>query len=284
MALRDERIQIVLTQMVKGEVSMEPHDSFVPPMPIADIPPPVSLRGMSLQVITKAAKIYLTPKGEDPNNKMSHKYKGGSWHVEGMRNENIVATVIYYAETENITQSSLAFRKPISSEWVRESFSSSREIVQLVKCAFDTEIEVEAKIGAVPTNEGRLLVFPNTMQHCVSPFQLKDESKPGWRTVVVFFLVHPRANILSTSMIPSQDVTWQERAWIRILRQVFKNNHDVAWEVSGYLLCGPTKEQAQKLRLELMAERGKGSHGSTRHQGSEYAAKVDPYEFDLCEH
>ncbi|KAF9335664.1 hypothetical protein BGZ91_010407 [Linnemannia elongata] len=50
-----------------------------------------------LQVIVKLANIELTP--DNP------KYEGGTWHVEGMANENIVATGIYYYYTDNITES-----------------------------------------------------------------------------------------------------------------------------------------------------------------------------------
>lgn len=36
--------------------------------------------------------------------------KGGNWHVEGMLNEHIVSSAIYYYDNENITASSLNFR------------------------------------------------------------------------------------------------------------------------------------------------------------------------------
>ncbi|PVU94367.1 hypothetical protein BB560_005942, partial [Smittium megazygosporum] len=52
-----------------------------------------------LQIIVKLANIVLSP--ENP------KYNGGVWHVEGMENENIVATGIYYYSNENVTESCL---------------------------------------------------------------------------------------------------------------------------------------------------------------------------------
>ncbi|KAJ6544073.1 hypothetical protein B0H19DRAFT_1169523 [Mycena capillaripes] len=63
---------------------------------------PYSLRGKTIQCIVKLANIHLTV--ENPE------YKGGSWHVEGMLNERMVASGIYYYEEENITESRLAFR------------------------------------------------------------------------------------------------------------------------------------------------------------------------------
>jgi len=49
--------------------------------------------------------IYLTP--ENPV------YDVGAWHVEGMRNEKIISTGIYYYDQENITNSHLAFRQAV---------------------------------------------------------------------------------------------------------------------------------------------------------------------------
>lgn len=57
--------------------------------------------GRPLQVIVKLANIELTPENSW--------YEGGTWHVEGMANENIVATGIYYYDTENITDSRFKF-------------------------------------------------------------------------------------------------------------------------------------------------------------------------------
>ena len=77
-------------------------EAFVTPPPFPD---PVELRGRRLQVITKLANIVLTP--EKPS------YDGGSWHVEGMGNECIVASGIYYYQNENVTESRLRFRRCI---------------------------------------------------------------------------------------------------------------------------------------------------------------------------
>lgn len=38
---------------------------------------------------------------------------GGTWHVEGIDEERIVATGIYYYEMENITESKLHFRQSV---------------------------------------------------------------------------------------------------------------------------------------------------------------------------
>jgi hypothetical protein len=55
-----------------------------------------------IQVIVKLANIHLTP--ENPE------YRGGSWHTEGLLNEHIVSTALYYYDSENITDCTLDFR------------------------------------------------------------------------------------------------------------------------------------------------------------------------------
>lgn len=59
-------------------------------------------RDEGLQVIIKLSSIELTP--EKP------KYKGGNWHIEGMLNEHIAATALYYYDVDNVTESRISFR------------------------------------------------------------------------------------------------------------------------------------------------------------------------------
>lgn len=51
---------------------------------------------------------HLTPEKPD--------YAGGGWHVEGMLNERIVATALYYLHSDNITESRLSFRLGLDAE------------------------------------------------------------------------------------------------------------------------------------------------------------------------
>ncbi|KAG9043993.1 hypothetical protein FS837_008913 [Tulasnella sp. UAMH 9824] len=79
-----------------------------------------SIQGKEVQVIVKLANIHLTP--EKPE------YPGGKWHVEGMANERIVASGIYYYDSENITESQLAFRQPVTFTDVDYEQSDGRGI------------------------------------------------------------------------------------------------------------------------------------------------------------
>jgi hypothetical protein len=59
------------------------------------------------------------------------------------------------------------------------------------------------------TKEGRALAWQNSFQHCVSPFQLSNPSKPGHRKILAIFLVDPTIDpIVSTTDIPPQHAKW----------------------------------------------------------------------------
>ena len=55
-----------------------------------------------IQVIIKLANIELTLTKPE--------YNGGSWRIEGQLNKHIYASALYYYDSENVTEGSLAFR------------------------------------------------------------------------------------------------------------------------------------------------------------------------------
>ena len=61
-----------------------------------------------IQVIVKLASIELTP--------TTPEYDGGSWQVEGQLNEHICASALYYYDSENVTETSLAFRQRVEKQ------------------------------------------------------------------------------------------------------------------------------------------------------------------------
>jgi hypothetical protein len=63
-------------------------------------------------------------------------------------------------------------------------------------------------IGTVECREGRLIAFPNVLQHCVEPFTLLDPTKHGHRNIIALFLVDPNLRIISTANVPPQRKDW----------------------------------------------------------------------------
>ncbi|MEV8313491.1 DUF4246 domain-containing protein [Streptomyces sp. NPDC059900] len=198
----------------------------------------VDLRGLRLQVIVKLATIHLTP--EKPE------YEGGSWHVEGMRNERIVSTGIYYWDSENITESRLSFRAAIGDpDYEQSDYTGMREVYGL-----DNEDPLNQILGSASTPAGRCLAFPNLLQHRVGSFRLADTARPGYRKILAFFLVDPSQPIVSTADIPPQQ-PWSDTSTM-------------------------TLEQAKEYREQLMHER--------KFFVAEHNEQVYEREFSLCEH
>ncbi|KAF9523655.1 hypothetical protein CPB83DRAFT_862555 [Crepidotus variabilis] len=213
-----------------------------------------------LQVIVKLANIELTP--------AKPKYEGGSWHVEGHLNEHIVATSLYYYSSENITTSTLAFRQPINNqhlEGLRYRQHDGEWILPIF--GLDNGQPAVQELGSVDTKEGRLLTFPNILQHRVGPFELADPSKSGHRKIVALFLVDPHIKVISTAHVPCQQQDWW---WQKVmatdkshpaamLKGVRPSVSQVPLELQKGILQDVDfpfdLEQAKELRLELMEER-----------------------------
>ncbi|TEB33690.1 hypothetical protein FA13DRAFT_106160 [Coprinellus micaceus] len=159
------------------------------------------LGGRPLQVIVKLASIELTP--DKPE------YGGGSWHVEGMMNEAICATAIYYYSSENVTESRLAFRQQ-SHNFDYDDVSYEQEHHDWLHQVYGLRQHRDTvqDLGSVVTKEGRLLTFPNILQHQVQPFKLEDPTKPGHRKILALFLVDPHYSVISTADVPPQRHDW----------------------------------------------------------------------------
>uniref|UniRef100_D8QLY9 Uncharacterized protein n=1 Tax=Schizophyllum commune (strain H4-8 / FGSC 9210) TaxID=578458 RepID=D8QLY9_SCHCM len=207
-----------------------------------------SLKGRTIQVITKLANIVLTP--EKPA------YPGGTWHVEGMWNERIVSTFIYYYDSDNIQDTTLAFRQATS-----EPLYHRQDDVFCMMTLYRLERDRPCvqEIGSVPTKKGRCIAFPNLFQHKVSPFALADPTKLGVRKIIVFFLVDPTRRIPSAT-----DIAPQQEDWLKHTLHTAKSDERSRLstlplellDVQANLVEGiMTKAEALEIREELMKER-----------------------------
>jgi hypothetical protein len=200
------------------------------------------------QVIFKLANIHLTP-----DNSV---YEGGTWHVEGTLTERICASAIYYYDQDNITDSHLAFRQCLDNEELcmipeQNEYSSLEAYLGVAN-----EEGALQGLGQVLTREGRLLVFPNSLQHQVQPFALQDASRPGHRKILAMFLVDPHRPVLSSATVPPQRRDW----WADEVRaggglavlpaEIFDLTVDL---IDDFPM---SQEQAEAIRLDLMEQRG----------------------------
>lgn len=213
-----------------------------------------------IKVITKLADIQLTP--------ANPVYNGGSWHVEGTINEDIVATIIYYYDTENITDSSLSFRVGFDDPPYEQGDTVFCEEIYGVK----DEQQMTRDIGTLKTTKDRVIIFPNACQHHVDPFCLEDKTRTGHRRILAFFIVDP----YNKAVVATDDVPIQQEEWWNDGTNILP--HEVMDKIKSLNANLPQSlEQTKDVRKELMEERSaKDDHDPYEH----------PYkrEFSLCEH
>ncbi|KAI0773250.1 hypothetical protein BD413DRAFT_540353 [Trametes elegans] len=212
-----------------------------------------NLRGRTIQVIVKMANIVLSPKNPT--------YPGGSWHVEGMCNEKIVATGTYYYDSANITESRLAFRAAVgdgaSKDAMELEYAQNDEQGFRVVYGLASGAALNQPLGHVVAREDRCLAFPNVYQHRVTPFELADHSRPGHRKIIAFFLVDPLTTVHSTSCVPPHQARWYEEA-VRSDQRLGILPPEILEHILGYVLKSTvTLDQAKADREELMKERAK---------------------------
>lgn len=127
---------------------------------------------------------------------------------------------------------------------------------------------ITQELGSVVSKEGRLITFPNTLQHQVSPFSLADQSKPGHRKILALFLVDPHTRIVSSANVPPQRKDWRPKTQHR--------GPDAQQVLEGDGVGFMTMEEAKAYRVELMEERGLKSEKSN--------VAYQMGSFSLCEH
>ena len=251
----------------------EPHH-FEPYIPLED-GTTVDLRAdwgypnRRLQVIVKLATIHLNPS--------SPTYDGGSWHVEGAANEAICASAIYYYQTANISESCLSFRQKVDDGSHDMQYEQSDHRAVETIYGFENDDACVQDLGKVRTSQGRLITFPNVMQHRVEPFSLEDRTKPGYRKILALFLVDPHQRIISTANVPPQQPEWWEehlKMSDRALQQLPQELRD---NVESHLTAAVSLEEAKRQRLELMDERS--VHVEANNRDFDYG-----HTFSLCEH
>ncbi|KAJ2653989.1 hypothetical protein IWW48_006358 [Coemansia sp. RSA 1200] len=213
------------------------------------------------------SNIVLTP--ENPE------YQGGSWHLEAMANERIIATGLYYYDVENITESSLAFRECV--DYCVDHDQGDYVGVELGYGLIDDSHEPQLiqNIGQIEARDGRCVVFPNVYQHRINGFKLADPTKPGHRKILAFFFIDPSTRIPSTEIVPPQQQDW----WIENLSDVDSICglpslvQDLVYDNVPFPY---SLDEAKKIRLDLMAERT----ASNKTADGEYFSPICA----LCEH
>ncbi|AEO57318.1 hypothetical protein MYCTH_2133830 [Thermothelomyces thermophilus ATCC 42464] len=130
--------------------------------------------------------------------------------IEGQMNECIVATALYYLDSEHLTPRRLSFRMMTDSTQAEMEDQVGQDMYKVYERIYGTRLggdqegrETVQTCGSVETPEGRLLAFPNIF--------LKNRNKPGHRRFIALWLVDPLRRIVSTANVPPQQFDW----WIK---------------------------------------------------------------------
>lgn len=114
------------------------------------------------------------------------------------------------------------------------------------------------ELGTLQCKAGRMLAFPNTLQHRVQPFRLVDPTRAGHRRFLVLWLVDPHYRVASTANVPPQQHDWFAAETVdKVLakQELATELEDMIKEhTNDYPM---SLETAKELRLELMHERTK---------------------------
>ncbi|GMH42700.1 hypothetical protein BSKO_10619 [Bryopsis sp. KO-2023] len=193
-------------------------------------PPEVSgltLKNRELQVVTKIVDYELQPGATFE----------GVWHVEGMSHENIVSTALYIIERSDCIQGGdLLFKRAFLNHECGEVFYG---IPQDRHPAAEKIIaDGLLPVGKLGTGEGRLIVFPNSHVHKVDTL-VNTSSEFGRRRIIVFFLVNPERDIVSTRDVePQQEVMPRSEALQHRLKLMEeRKRHKQDWNVREIELC-----------------------------------------------
>lgn len=160
------------------------------------------LNHSKLQVITKIVQVTLGP-GESLL---------GSWHVEGMSHENIIATASCTLEQPDGFETKLYFKRTYYEEEAGCLMMGTSQYPP--GPVYDLYHENLVPIGKAEIKSGSLVVFPNNFVHKVDMFN--TTGAPLTRTILVFWLINPEESIKSTKDILQQTWDWDQVEKVRL--------------------------------------------------------------------
>jgi hypothetical protein len=236
-----------------------------------------------LQVIVQIESVELTP--DNPI------YYAGSWQLPGQLNEHIVAMTVFPYDVENIGSPRISFREEthIHDCFYRyneeqltpggkvhyndhmhrplhrygkhplmevDALAQILDIPHLDLCRDQWGPRAFRDKGSVTTPQGRLITFPNVMEHRLEQFKLVNPTIAGHYRAVKLYLVDPHYHICSTRNLPPQQHHW----WAtEITDHLFRKNTALPQELIDEVIKGTEDwpmgmPEAIQHRLEMIKE------------------------------
>ena len=193
-------------------------------------------------------------------------------------------TALYAYDVTNVTQPQVEFRQetPMSSSVYRwEGYRGIRcklddpsmhfinnrsafgelqalaDIFELDPLDLDGEMSPFAlpyqTIGRIEMRQGRLVTFPNTMEHRIQPIELIDPTRSGHYRYISLCLVDPNYRICSTRNIPAQQPSW----WIEAVQPILMQKglpRELADQIISHCNDWPVNNRVAERLKERMAK------------------------------
>ncbi|KAI1872592.1 hypothetical protein JX265_005472 [Neoarthrinium moseri] len=216
-------------------------------------------RDNGLQVVVRIASIDL--------DQQTRNHPGTEWKVNGFLNEHIVATSLIFFDIQNVTQSSMSFRVEADlddSEHQYEGYNFE-EIAAMYGFEYEQLEDGEAiqELGQVKIVQGRMIAYPNTLQHRWDAFELAPGASAGHVRYLEMHLVDPHYRLISTANVPPQQHEWWYEAgpgridWAayRMPREIVSNiaNYVGEWPMGVCETLDIKREMDEERRIAMEA-------------------------------
>ncbi|KAJ5506488.1 hypothetical protein N7453_005445 [Penicillium expansum] len=211
-----------------------PYKPVTPPHKPSTIRLQDTFRSQGLQIIVNMENIELFPRNQV--------YTGKEWDMEGQLNEHVVAVAVFAYDIDNITEPQISFRqntkldegfyryredKEQGQKWHPRlqpahrcgkdgsDFNQVAEILGYRGWDLDTNnngVRTWQDKGAISVSQGRLIAFPNVLEHGANRFSLTDQTRLGHYRAITLYLVDPHYRVCSTRNVPPQQHHWWSQA------------------------------------------------------------------------
>jgi hypothetical protein len=197
---------------------------------------------------------------------LDRKADGDGWQRPGRLNEHIVGVAMFAFDVENVTEPRVAFRQRQSLDYTLHRFGEVYKLPKNAEVDYDplvsgpahlvgkeTDTEALAEIlgvpdlqlsrdmtggpypyhhmGSVAMREGRLVAFPNALEHRISPFELVDGTRNGRCRWLTLYLVDPHYRVCSTRNVPPQQHEWWAEAVGQQLRKEGRLSQEIVDQI-----------------------------------------------------
>ncbi|ERS95740.1 hypothetical protein HMPREF1624_07815 [Sporothrix schenckii ATCC 58251] len=188
-----------------------------------------TFQAQGIQVVVEIGSLELCPGDVPPRD---------PWTLTGTLNDHIVATAVVYFASDNVTADAAGLDVRVEADieppiysldtWAGAPYHSSWPLADVygvvpepahgqVAPDFSARAPPVQELGTVVEPDGRLVVWPNAVQHRVRPLALRDPTRPGRRRFLKLHLVDPHYRVVSTRNVPPQQRAWWAAAgWDRI--------------------------------------------------------------------